>query len=256
MVPFGLVPYPTYPPSQRTFFSPCIEHTVNYKLMRPKFVTFLRTLVIHSGGYRGSFVEAIILLYILWERVVLLNTNNCLKPRCICRLSGQNRWASKEKKNTLCYLRAPTRFHALPSIYLCFKHLWLTVNSGSASKRSGPYHSVPSNFIFRMRFQAHGSLLGIFLMWGSRRRCSKVSRLRRITSATQRYEDEDEQVESDEKGKSLEDTGYTLERLYPLWRSVMFVLLFAKGRWLPINSHIVNKWCVQKGYAPQCLIRS
>ena len=71
------------------------------------------------------------------------------------------------KKNTLCYLRAPTRFHALPSIYLCFKHLWLTVNSGSASKRSGPYHSVPSNFIFRMRFQARGNLLGIFLMSSS-----------------------------------------------------------------------------------------
>ena len=101
VVPFGLVPYPTYPPSQHTFFSPCIEHTVNYKLMRPKSVTFLRTLVIHSGGYQGSFVEAIISLYILWECVVLLNTNNCLKLRCICHLSGQNRWASKEKKNTL-----------------------------------------------------------------------------------------------------------------------------------------------------------
>ena len=68
------------------------------------------------------------------------------------------------KKNTLCYLRAPTRFHALPSIYLCFKHLWLTVNTGSTSKRSEPYRSVPSSFIFRMRFQARGSLLGIFLM--------------------------------------------------------------------------------------------
>ena len=68
------------------------------------------------------------------------------------------------KKNTLCYLCALTCFHALPSIYLCFKHLWLTVNSGSALKRSGPYRSVPSNFIFCMRFQARGSLLGIFLM--------------------------------------------------------------------------------------------
>ena len=69
------------------------------------------------------------------------------------------------KKNTLCYLRAPMRFHALPSIYLCFKHLWLTVNSGSVLKRSGPYRSIPSNFIFRMCFQACGSLLGIFLMY-------------------------------------------------------------------------------------------